>query len=79
MNKFSMTWLKAILFVLFIGIVLIVFAALLYAPVYRNNHPASSAPEIPAVVYLSDSDVSETDLSESDMSDTDVMDDADLA
>lgn len=72
MNKFSFSHLKMIIFGLFMFIVFGVLAILFFGPCHRDiNTSDEEKEEIPAVIYLSNTDVSDTDISGTDISPTD--------
>ncbi len=72
MNKFSFTSLKFVLFAIFLLLVGVLLLVLFLGPCYRDTASENDTPDIPAVVYLSDTDTSASDLSGSDISLSDI-------
>ncbi len=72
MNKFTFTSLKFVLFSIFLLLVGALLLVLFLGPCYRGSANSDNTPDIPAVVYLSDTDTSASDLSGSDISLSDI-------
>ena len=72
MNKFTFTSLKFTLFTVFLMLVGALLLVLFLGPCYRDTPTEDDTPDIPAVVYLSDTDTSASDLSGSDISLSDI-------
>lgn len=62
MNRFTLTTLRNILFAVFLTAVAVLLLLLFLAPCFRSDTSENSGMDIPAVVYISDADVSATDV-----------------
>lgn len=72
MNKFTSTSLKFVIFSVFLAVVGVLLLVLFIGPCYRTDTTTDDTMDIPAVIYLSDTDLSASDMSASDVSVTDI-------
>lgn len=72
MNKFTFTSLKIVIFTAFLAVVGVLLLVLFLGPCYRTDTTTDDTVDIPAVIYLSDSDMSASDISGTDISSTDI-------